>query len=187
MTPDDDSLCPPSDLLTSRFVRGDVEAFEEIYRLHYSHSVSVARRYVRDAATAEDIAQESFIGLWRHRRSYQREQGSVRGWLTAITHHRAIDATRRARVRPQFGGTLDELSDRGTSEDVAHEIERRDGRRRVLGAIAALPAPQREVIGLSTYAELTHAEIARRTGTALGTVKGRSRLAMDKLRVEFAA
>lgn len=182
---------PPRDLLDvsqdRRFHRRDADGFDQLYQRHYRAAVSIARRYVRDPLAAEDIAQESFLALWKNRHLYRREQGSVRTWLMAITHNRAIDATRRARARPQIDATLDDWHPSSAPDDVAAEIERGEERRVLRQAIAALPASQREVIGLSAYAGLTQVEIARRTGAPLGTVKSRSRLAMAQLRSELAA
>lgn len=176
------------DLLGARLVSGDVAAFDEIFKLHYRAAVAVARRYVRDRLAAEDIAQESFLALWRNRCSYRQERGSVRTWLITITHHRAIDATRRARARPQNAAVpLEDAHSGGATDAIADEAERRELRRVVRAAIASLPFDQRQVLGLSAYGGLTQREIALRTGAPLGTVKGRSRLAISKLRHELAA
>jgi RNA polymerase sigma-70 factor (ECF subfamily) len=173
--------------LMDRLRQGDVDAYAILYRRYYALAVTIARRYVHDSVAAEDIAQECFLSLWTHRQRYRSEQGSARTWLAAITHNRAIDATRRARARPQVAASLDDAADPPADEDVAAEIERRDRSRRTRAAVAALPAPQREVVGLAAYAGLTHVEIAQRTGAPLGTVKGRSRLAVAKLRADLAA
>lgn len=169
-----------------RVQHGDADAFAALYRRHYRVAVSVARRYVRDEVAAEDIAQECFLSLWRNRAMYRHEHGSARTWLLSITHNRAIDATRRARVRPQASAGLDEADWLESGDNVAREAENRDVLRRAHQAIAELPPAQREVIGLSCYAGLTHEEIAAHTGAPLGTVKGRSRLAMIKLRTQVA-
>ena len=165
-----------------RVQRGDADAFALLYRRYYRLALAVARRYVRDEVAAEDIAQECFLSLWRHRALYRQQGGSARTWLVSIAHNRAVDATRRARVRPQASAGLEEADRRAARDDVAREVEQRDFLRRTRAAVAALPPAQREVVGLGWYGGLTHEEIAVRTGAPLGTVKGRSRLAMTKLR-----
>lgn len=150
-------------------------------------AVSVARRYVSDPLSAEDIAQESFAALWTHRGRYRHEKGGIRTWLMSITHHRAIDAVRRARARPQITATLEDAHAAAAPGEVSVDAERRDSRRRMLEAVARLPPLQREVIGLSGYAGLTHSQIAHHTGAPLGTVKSRTRLAMAKLRTDLVA
>jgi RNA polymerase sigma-70 factor, ECF subfamily len=176
----------PDDRLMQRLRDGDASAFRVLYERYFKLSVGIARRYVRDTVAAEDIAQECFLALWKNREHYRSEQGSARTWLCAITHNRAIDATRRAKARPQIAVTLDEAHQSAAEDDVPAETERRERSARMRAAIAALPRPQREVVSLSAYG-LTHVEIAQRTGAPLGTVKGRSRLAMAKLRTDLAA
>jgi RNA polymerase sigma-70 factor, ECF subfamily len=179
---------PVSDERLMRRLRdGDVDAFATLYERYYRLIVSVARRYVHDAAAAEDIAQDCFLSLWKHRRGYRSELGSPRTWLMAVTHNRAIDATRRAKTRPQIAGDLDDARSLAAADDVAADVERRESSRRTRAAIDALPRPQREVLSLSAYGGLSHSEIARLTGSPLGTVKGRSRLGMAKLRAGLAA
>ncbi len=176
----------PDDRLMRRLRLGDADAFALLYRRYYGIALAVARRYVHDDVAAEDVAQECFLSLWRNRSLYRSEHGSARTWLLSITHNRAIDATRRAKVRPRATAGLEEADRTAARDDVAAEAENRDCLRRTRAAIAGLPPAQREVIGLSCYVGLTHEQIAARTGTPLGTVKGRSRLAMVKLRGELA-
>lgn len=129
--------------------------------------------------SAEEVVQDAFHAVWRHARGYRAERGSVRTWLIAIARNAAIDwrrtkGRRLARERP-----LEELSERATADDLVERSVRSDGVRR---ALEALPAEQREVLVLSFYGGLTQTEIAARTGAPVGTVKGRVRLAMAKLR-----
>jgi RNA polymerase sigma-70 factor (ECF subfamily) len=190
MAPSRPAPPPPAtsdDRLMRLLQRGDAQAFGAFYERHSGAVVAVARRYVRDPQLAEEVAQETFLSVWRYRARYQRRYGSPRTWLMSIAHNRAIDATRRARARPQATATLDDFPHAPAREDVAREAERRDGARRVRRAVAALPRAQREVIALGFYGELTQEEIAGRTGAPLGTVKGRSRLAMAKLRGQVSA
>ncbi len=134
---------------------------------------------------AEEVVQDAFHSVWRKARGYRRERGSVRTWLLAIARNAAIDwrrtkGTRVARERP-----LEDASER--TDPVADAlVERVVRNERVRNALAQLPPQQREVIVLAFYGGLTQVEIAARTGAPIGTVKGRARLAMHRLRKTLA-
>jgi RNA polymerase sigma-70 factor (ECF subfamily) len=169
-----------------RLVRDDDEAFSVLYERYFRAAVSYASRYVRDPVSPEDIAQESFGDLWKHRHRYRQERGSIRAWLMILTRNRAIDATRRASSRLKVTVALEDAHGSAASDDVFAQTEHRDHRRRTLAAIAALPATQREVMSLHAYGDLSYSQIANRTGAPLGTVKSRSRLAMVAMRRDLA-
>ena len=86
--------------LMSHIAHGDTEAFEEIYRRHSRHALSQARKLCASSELAEDVAQETFISLWRSAHRYRPGLGSVSAWLSSMVRNRAIDAWRRASVRP---------------------------------------------------------------------------------------
>ena len=141
----------------------------------------LAYRIVGSRESAEEIVQESFLTVWRLSSSYHVERGRVRDWLLQIVRNRCIDRLRRERGF----GTVSELDpaipDRQLPEAwaVASQSELRE---EVSAAMALLPAEQREAVDLAYFSGLSQQEIAERTGAPLGTVKGRMRLAMDKLR-----
>src|SRR3712207_6188855 len=83
--------------LLARVGRGDPAALSDLYERYRTVSYSLALRITTDAAAAEDVVQDAFLGVWRNASRYVAARGSVRTWVLAIVHHRAIDAIRRRR------------------------------------------------------------------------------------------
>ncbi len=168
--------------------RKDAAAFELVYDRHGSAAYSLAYRMVGDRASAEDVTQEAFLSLWRSGARYDRVRGSVRTWLLGVVRNRAIDALRRQATRaPTVELDLERLPDRGlTAELTDSEALRQEAAREVRGALRMLPADQLKVIELAYFAGLSHSEIAEALGMPLGTVKGRMRLGMEKIRSTLA-
>jgi RNA polymerase sigma-70 factor (ECF subfamily) len=168
--------------------RRDQRAFEVIYDRHGGAAYSLAHRIVGDPQTAEDVTQEAFLSIWRSGGRYDRARGSVRSWTLGVTRNRAIDALRRqAGKAPKLDFDDDAaLEAQPAAELTDSEAIRRETARRVRGALARLPDEQSEVIGLAYFGGFTHAEIAQMLGMPLGTVKGRMRLGLEKVRVQLA-
>jgi RNA polymerase sigma-70 factor, ECF subfamily len=168
--------------------RKDAAAFELVYDRHGGAAYSLAYRIVGDRASAEDVTQEAFLSLWRSGARYDRARGSVRTWLLGVVRNRAIDALRREATRaPTVELDLERLPDRGpTAELTDSEALRQEAAREVRGALRMLPADQLKVIELAYFAGLSHSEIAEALGMPLGTVKGRMRLGMEKIRSTMA-
>ena len=168
--------------------RKDAAAFELVYDRHGGAAYSLAYRIVGDRASAEDVTQEAFLSLWRSGARYDRARGSVRTWLLGVVRNRAIDALRREATRaPTVELDLERLPDRGpTAELTDSEALRQEAAREVRGALRMLPADQLKVIELAYFAGLSHSEIAEALGMPLGTVKGRMRLGMEKIRSTLA-
>ena len=165
----------------------DAAAFELIYDRHCDAAFSLAYRMCGKRALAEDIVQEAFISLWRSASSYQRARGSVRNWVLRIVHNRAVDALRRAVVRDGVLHPDEGIAERlAGSERTDEEVERRDDASAVHGALQSLPAEQRRVIELAYFSGFTHMEIAEVLQMPVGTVKGRMRLGLSKLRTALA-
>jgi RNA polymerase sigma-70 factor (ECF subfamily) len=164
--------------------RRNADAFEVVYDRHADAAFSLAFRICRQRALAEDVVQEAFLSLWRSGARYDRHRGSVRTWALGIVHHRAIDALRRRAVRER--GIV---SDEGIEERLAApertdvEFARRDEAREIRDALEQLPEEQSRVIELAYFGGLTHIEIASQLGTPVGTVKGRMRLGLAKMRM----
>jgi RNA polymerase sigma-70 factor, ECF subfamily len=163
---------------------GDTRAFEAIFDRHAPVAWALAYRVCGHRPLAEDVVQEAFLSLWRCGARYDRTRGNVRAWLLSVVRHQAIDALRRASVRESRSVTDDELVERvGTGELTEAEIVRRDDARQVRQALATLPSEQRQVISLAYFGGLTQQEIARMLELPAGTVKGRTRLGLQKLEV----
>jgi RNA polymerase sigma-70 factor, ECF subfamily len=161
-------------------------AMELLYHRYARYTFALAYRILRDVPTAEDTVQEAFLLVWSKAAYYQRQEGSVRSWLQAIVHHRAIDKIRSASYRETQCSPLqpeNELNHPGEQPDVWEEAWHNEQQTLIRSALAQIPAEQRHVIELAYFDGFTHAEIAEREGIPLGTVKGRMRLGLQKLRL----
>ena len=157
-----------------------MEALETLYERHSGAALGLAIRMLGERETAEEVVQEAFLALWRHAARYDVARGSVRTWLLGIVHNRAID---RLRGRAPTSALPDDLgADPSPESDVWGQAVQRLDREAVGQALAQLPAEQRQTIELAYYAGLTHAQIATMLELPLGTVKGRMRLALGRLR-----
>jgi RNA polymerase sigma-70 factor, ECF subfamily len=168
---------------------GSVAAFERVYDTHGQAAFSLACRIVGDRARAEEVTQEAFLAIWRNGSRYDASRGSLRIWVLGIIRHRAIDALRRDRRHEQRRGpTLDTASPDSAPhlveapERTDAEVERRFDVRRVRDALGELPDDQRHAVELAYYGGLTQTEIAEALKVPVGTVKGRMRLGLKKLR-----
>ena len=162
----------------------DADAFEVILERHADAAFSLAYRMCGRRSVAEDVAQESFLALWRSGARYDRTRGSVRTWTLGIVHNRAIDALRRSSVHDRRRANDEGLEEtaRGArahrrAGDEQRRLQTRSGSRS-----ASCPHEQRRVIELAYFGGFTHTEIASMLDTPIGTVKGRMRLGLEKLR-----
>jgi RNA polymerase sigma-70 factor (ECF subfamily) len=166
---------------------GDPRAFELLYDRHGGPAFSLAYRIAGQRGVAEDVTQEAFLSIWRSRERYRPARGSVRSWILGIVHHRAVDGLRRNLVHSRRRAGAEGLEER-PSADPPVEVEaiRREETQRVRTALRALPNDQTQVIELAYYGGYTHREIADLVDAPVGTVKGRMRLGLQKLRHELA-
>ena len=166
---------------------GDPEAFETIYDRHAGAAFSLAYRIVGTRSAAEDATQDAFLSIWRSRVRYQRDRGSVRSWILGIVHNRTIDALRRNQVHATRRADAEGIEEREAASELTDvEVIRRDEQRKVRAAIEALPEAQVRVIELAYFGGFTHNQIAEMLHEPVGTIKGRMRLGLDKLRRELA-
>ena len=166
---------------------GDARAFEAIYDRHGGAAFSLAYRMIGNRAGAEDITQEAFLAIWRSRLRYRRERGSVRTWILGIVHHRGIDALRRNLVHERRRTSAEGIEERQEApERTDVEVSRRDEERSVREALETLPEEQHQVIKLAYFGGFTHTQIAEMLDMPVGTVKGRMRLGLDKMRRALA-
>jgi RNA polymerase sigma-70 factor (ECF subfamily) len=168
--------------------REDPLAFEVFYDRHAGAAYSIAYRIVGSRTAAEDVTQEALLSIWRSGARYDRARGSVRAWTLGIVRNRAIDMLRKESGRsPKLAAGGDELLDRRAGEELTDtEAVRRETAQEVRGAIQELPQDQSRVIELAYYGGFSHSEIAEMLNEPLGTIKGRMRLAMDKIRATLA-
>jgi RNA polymerase sigma-70 factor (ECF subfamily) len=162
---------------------GEIGGLETLYDRYHSMAYALALRITTETGLAEDVVQDSFLGVWRYASRYAEDRGSVRGWLLAIVRHRAIDAVRRQRASIAIGDETDEATPAAlTLPDIWPEVAGRLDAEQIRLAMTSLPPAQRDVIELAYFDGLTQREIAERTHAPLGTVKSRIRLGLATLR-----
>jgi RNA polymerase sigma-70 factor, ECF subfamily len=161
----------------------DPRALEVLYDRHGRQAYSLAYRIAGDRSSAEDVTQEAFVAIWRTSSGYDHTRGSVRAWVLTIVRNRAIDMLRRASARMPLDFDDDGAIEAQLSSDrTDDEALRREDARVVHGALEALPHDQSQVIALAYFGGFSHREIAKLVGVPLGTIKGRMRLGLEKLR-----
>ncbi|HEX5283796.1 MAG TPA: sigma-70 family RNA polymerase sigma factor [Bryocella sp.] len=168
--------------LLGRIRRGDEQAMGAIYDRYSRVVYSVALRVLRDPASAEDVVQDVFLGLWRRPETFISARGSLGGWLAVVARNRSIDTLRRKRPSEQ----VEEVY-LASPFDLASEAERNTMMQRARVVILRLPLEQRKALEMAYFDGLTHSEIAEVTGDPLGTVKTRIRTALLSLRKELEA
>jgi len=169
--------------LLSRMRLGDETALEALYARYGGLVFTLALRIVGDPELAREVLQDTFLRSWDGRETYDPRRGRVPWWLMGIARNRAVDLLRsrphQARLREQerlpSGAHAGEPAHPGTADAVVL-------RRAVTDALERLSGAQREAIELAYYGALTQAEIARHLGQPLGTIKSRTREAMERLR-----
>lgn len=162
---------------------GDADAFEVVLERHADAAFALAYRMCGRRALAEDVVQEALLAMWRSGARYDRTRGSVRTWALGIVHNRAVDTLRRSsaheRRRMSDAGIEERLEapERTDTEAIEHAASHE-----IREALSVLPSEQRRVIELAYFGGFTHIEIASMLDTPVGTVKGRMRLGLHKLR-----
>ena len=170
-----------------RVAAGELDALEELYDRYKTMAYSIAYRITNDSNLAEDVVQDAFLGAWRNAARYVEGRGSVKTWLLAIVHHRAIDAVRRRRPTAELPDVEVPPPPALTEPDVWMEVAAGLEAELVRRALAELSDVQREAIELAYFNGLTQQEIADRTATPLGTVKSRMRLGLLAMRRSLEA
>jgi len=168
--------------------RKDPEAFEVFYDRHGGAAFSLAYRILGERGAAEDCIQEAFISIWRSGGKFDPTRGSVRSWTLSIVRNRAIDVLRsKAGKAPKMTFDDDEIIESRPSEELTEEeAMRNETATEVRGALSQLPDDQSKVIQLAYFGGFSQSEIAGMLNVPLGTVKGRMRLGLEKIRGELA-
>jgi RNA polymerase sigma factor (sigma-70 family) len=169
--------------LLSGLAAGDADAATAFTRRFQARVYGLVLTIVRNEATAEDVAQETFVRAWKHARTYDPRRGRVATWLLTIARNAAIDSIRLKTAEPlDPDAVLTRLQQAGSTGEPADEGFPPDERERVRGALAELPPEQRQALFLAAYLGRTAHEIGELEGIPLGTAKTRIRTAMLKLR-----
>jgi RNA polymerase sigma-70 factor (ECF subfamily) len=171
--------------LMARIQAGSSDAFEALFDRYRDRSYRISRAVCHERGRSEDAVQEAFISIWRSRDKYRAQQGTVAAWLLSVVRNRAIDAVRSHDRHAARRADEDRLDHHAASDDVAAQVAARIDAERMRLLLTQIPETQQEVIKLAYYGELSHTEIASRLELPPGTVKGRMRLGMGKLRAEL--
>ena len=184
VTPRETPVMQPSDdsELAARFVAGNERALEEVYSRWSSLVFTMARRATGNESDAADITQAVFLSAWRGRAGFESAKGSLPGWLVTITRRRIADhwesISRETRK-------IDAESARLDDEAVAGHAEESVNRVLIADELSQLGEPQRKIMELAFFQDLTHAQIARALDIPLGTVKSHIRRSLDRLRTRL--
>ena len=171
--------------LISLVGHGDAEAFATLYDRHSRAAYSLAYRMMGERQAAEDLAQDAFLKVWRSATSYRADRGSVRTWLLSIVHNRGIDQLRSLASRRRTQDKIEASAPKSQPSEAFAESWRNSQREQVREALKTLPEEQLKILELAYFSGYTHVEIAELLGLPLGTVKGRMRLGLKKIRDYF--
>jgi len=168
--------------LISLVVDGDAEAFALLYDRHSRAAYSLAYRFMNGRHPAEDLLQESFIKVWRSAGGYRVGRGSVRTWILSIVRNRAIDQVRSDASRRRTRDEVEASVPTSEPSEAFAETWRNTQQEQVSELLEMLPQEQLRILELAYFSGYTHVEIAEHLSLPLGTVKGRMRLGLEKLR-----
>jgi RNA polymerase sigma-70 factor, ECF subfamily len=179
-------LLADEDLL-SLVEEGDAQAFAVLYDRHGRAAYSLAYRMMGERQAAEDLTQEAFLKAWRSAASYRAERASVRTWILSIVHNRGIDLLRSLGSRRRMQDKVEASAPTSQPSEAFAEAWRNTRREQVRKALGTLPPEQLKILELAYFSGYTHAEIAGLLGLPLGTVKGRMRLGLKKMKEYFGS
>ena len=171
--------------LISQIGQGDAQAFATLYDRHIRVAYSLAYRLIGEKQAAEDLLQEAFLKLWRGAASYRAERGSVRTWLLSIVHNRGIDQLGSLASRRRSQEKIEASAQRYQPSEAFAQSWHNSQREQVREALKTLPSEQSKVLELAYFSGYARVEIAEFLDLPLGTVKGRVRLGLKKIRNYF--
>ncbi|HEY2767662.1 MAG TPA: sigma-70 family RNA polymerase sigma factor [Solirubrobacteraceae bacterium] len=165
---------------------GSRVALGELYVRFAPLAYRTAIAVCRDRDCAQDAVQDAFVSIWLSRSTYRSERGAVAPWAMSIVRHRAIHLARRRAAGRELTLAPPRLEEQAAEDDVPSDFASRVEAERLRLLLAELPPAQQQVIQLAFFSDLTHREIASRLDLPPGTVKGRMRLGLTKLRAGLA-
>ncbi len=174
-------------LAVERLAQGDASGISDLYERYGRTAYGLALKIVRDDAEAEDIVHDAFVAVCQRADQYHAERGTVAAWLVTTVRNLALDRVRRRSRRAKI-----------VERDLKHELPQAppgpegellgdQERRRVLAAMANLPAVQRETLLVAFFEGLSYPEIAERENVPLGTIKSRAARALGALRAALGS
>ena len=161
---------------------GDAGAFDALYGRHSRAAYSLSYRMTDEKQAAEDLVQDAFLKVWRSAGTYRSRRGSVKTWILTVVHNRGIDRFRSSARRRMTREKAEAEAPRSQPSEAFSEAWANHQRDRLREALQDIPHDQREVLALVHFSGLNKAEVSERLGLPLGTVKGRARLGLRKLR-----
>ncbi len=173
--------------LISLAEQADAQAFATLYDRHNRAAYSLAYRMMGERQAAEDLVQDAFLKAWRAAGSYRAERGSVQTWLLSIVHNRGIDQLRSLASRRRTQEKLEASAPRSQPSEAFAQSWRNSQREQVREALKTLPSEQLTILELAYFSGYTHVEIAELLDLPLGTVKGRMRLGLKKMKDYFGS
>jgi RNA polymerase sigma factor (sigma-70 family) len=177
---------PSDEALLAGYATGDPRTAATFVRRFQGRVYGLALTIVRQPAIAEEVAQETFVRVFRHAGNYDARKGRVSTWLLSIARNLAIDVTRMKRLDPVDPEIIAAELSLTSQEPAADEVDLQpDERDQLRSAITELPDDQRRALVLAAYMGRTAREISDLDDVPLGTVKTRIRTAMIKLRDEL--
>ncbi len=170
--------------LLPRVALGDREAFAQVFGRYAGRVKSYLIRLGAPPASAEDLAQDAMVSVWRRAASFDPAKAKASTWIFVIARNAWIDRLRREKVELAYRSGMD-LSEESGEETPDDAAVRTQTEAQISAALELLSEDQRQVVRLSFFEDSTHTEIAERLSLPLGTVKSRLRLALIKLRAHW--
>jgi RNA polymerase sigma-70 factor (ECF subfamily) len=171
--------------LISLVEAADAEAFATLYDRHSRAAFSLAYRMMGERQASEDLTQDAFLKVWRGASSYRADRGSVRTWILSIVHNRGIDQIRSQASRRRTQERVEASAPRSQPSEAFAEAWRNSQRDQIREALNTLPPEQLKILELAYFSGYTHVQISDVLDLPLGTVKGRMRLGLKKIRDYF--
>ncbi len=164
---------------------GNAEAFAALYDRHSRSAYSLAYRMMGERQSAEDLVQDAFLKVWRSSGSYRADRASVRTWMLSVVHNRGVDQLRSTASRRRTQDRVEASAPKSQPSEAFAETWRNSQRDQVREALKTLPDEQLKILELAYFSGYTHVEIAGLLDLPLGTVKGRMRLGLKKVKGFF--
>lgn len=159
----------------------NLAAYDLLYRRHAQVMYNLIVRIVRDTATAEDLLQDVFWQVWENANQY-RGSGAALAWMMRVARNRALDQLRRQRVRPPtVSDDAEEVEKVPAAVSTEETVEMQMRRAQVQRALESIPEEQRLCLELAYFEGLSQREIAEQTNLAVGTIKSRIRIGLEKV------
>src|ERR1043165_9007670 len=169
--------------LMARVAVGDERALQMVYERYSPLVYGLARRVTASTAHAEEITQEVFVYVWQNPERFDADRGTLRAFLGALTHRRAVDEVRRNSRRNAREDRVGSDASNTTTFEIGDDLERSQLAERVRAAVSSLPDEQREAVLLAYFGGCTFRQVAERLDIPEGTAKSRLRLGLGKLAV----